>query len=461
VLVTHRNLVHSTRARQLYYGEPVGRYLLLSPFSFDSSVAGLFWTLVDGGTLVLPVPGQEREAVPLARLIARHAVTHLLALPSLYNVLLTETPPAQLRSLRTVIVAGEACTRALIERHGERLPGAALFNEYGPTENSVWSTVERCAAGHPDEPVAIGRPVPGVQAYVLDARGEPLPAGLPGELYVGGAGVARGYLNRPDLTAERFVPDPFRTEPGARLYRTGDLVRRLPDGRLEFLGRRDNQVKIRGHRIEPGEIEAAIAGHAAVAEDAVIARALREDDAGAGDQLVAYVVPRAGQRVTGALLQDFLRPQLPEYMLPAHTVTLEALPLTPNGKLDCRALPAPDPREDDAGYMAPRGTLEEALAALWAETLGLSRVGVHSDFFALGGHSLLGTRLIARVHRLSPSNCRCALVRRADRGGHGPGAGARRARPGHAVAAARLYLQSAHAVARAGARRAAKPAEEV
>jgi amino acid adenylation domain-containing protein len=442
VLVTHRNLVHSTRARQLYYREPVGRYLLLSPFSFDSSVAGLFWTLCDGGALVLPAPGQEREAVPLARLIARHAVTHLLALPSLYNVLLTETPLEQLRSLRTVIVAGEACTRALVERHGERLPGTALFNEYGPTENSVWSTVERCAAGRPDESVTIGRPIPGVQAYVLDAQGEPLPAGLPGELYAGGAGVARGYLNRPDLTAERFVPDPFGTQPGARLYRTGDLVRRLPDGRIEFLGRRDNQVKIRGHRIEPGEIEAAIAAHEAVAEVAVVARPLREDDPGAGNQLVAYVAPRAGQSVSGARLHDFLRPRLPEYMLPAHTVTLEALPLTPNGKLDRRALPAPDLADDEQGYAAPHGALEEALAALWAETLGHPRVGVHSDFFALGGHSLLGTRLIARVYKTFRIELPLrALFDAPTVAGMAEALMRAESRPGHALTAARLYLQ--------------------
>jgi hypothetical protein len=242
--------------------------------------------------------------------------------------------------------------------------------------------------------VPIGRPTPNARVYVLDARGGPVPVGVAGELHIGGAGVARGYANRPGLTAERFVPDPFAADPGARLYRTGDRARWRPDGRVEFLGRTDFQVKVRGFRVEPGEVEARLAEHAQVRQAVVVAR-----DEGAGDaRLVAYYASAAA--IEADALRAHLRERLPEYMVPAAYVWLQALPLNPTGKLDRGALPAPG---GDAfarrGYQAPEGETETALAELWSKLLQVERVGRHDHFFELGGHSLLATRLVIQINR--------------------------------------------------------------
>lgn len=268
VPITHRNLVHSTTARFLFYPEPVKRFLLLSSFAFDSSVVGLFWSLCQGGTLVLPRQKQEQDVYDIAALIARHNITHLLSLPSLYHLLLEHGGADNLGSLSTVIVAGEACTADLVRTHYRLLPRATLYNEYGPTEGTVWSVACAIPADFSGSVVPIGRPIPNMQAYVLDAHQQMAPVGVAGELYIGGEGLTTGYLNRPDLTAERFLPNPFRS--GEWLYRTGDLVRWQPDGQLAFLGRVDYQVKIRGHRIEPEEIEAALIELPAVAQVAVV-----------------------------------------------------------------------------------------------------------------------------------------------------------------------------------------------
>ena len=258
----------------------------------------------------------------------------------------------------------------------------------------------------------IGRPIANTQLYLLDAHGEPVPRGVAGELYIGGAGVARGYLNREELTAERFVRDPFSGVDGARMYRTGDLARYLPDGNLEFLGRNDQQVKIRGYRIELGEVEARLAEHEAVREAVVVAR----EDAGGDKRLIAYVtttVTLSGNELA-ATLRAHVAKQLPEYMVPAAYVRMEAMPLTPNGKLDRKALPAPD---DDAvaqqTYEAPRGEVEQRLAAIWSELLVVERIGRHDHFFELGGHSLLAVRLMTRLavgagRRATAHNVVCA-----------------------------------------------------
>jgi amino acid adenylation domain-containing protein len=271
--VTHRNLAHSTRARFARYARPPGRFLLLPSFAFDSSVAGIFWTLCAGGALVLPPPRAEQDVRGLAERIARGRVTHLLCLPSLYELILEHGDPDGLASLHTVVVAGEPCPPWLPPRHYHRLPGAALFNEYGPTEATVWSTVHAVPADFAGTRVPIGGPVPGTRVYVLDRHRQPLPVGVAGELYIGGAGVVPGYLGRPEETSSRFVADPFDGGPGARLYRTGDLARWRADGSLEFLGRTDRQIKVRGHRIEPGEIEAALGRHPGVRESVVLLRA--------------------------------------------------------------------------------------------------------------------------------------------------------------------------------------------
>ena len=386
VPVTHANLAHSTRARLAYYGRPVERYLLLSSFAFDSSVAGIFWTLVSGGTLVLPPEGFEKELVALPELIERERPTHLLGLPSLWSLLLEQAAPGALDSLTTVIVAGESCPPELVRRHHAARPRTQLFNEYGPTEGTVWSTVFDTALPFERPQVPIGRPIPGSTNYVLDDARRLVPPGVAGELWIGGPGVVQGYLARPELTAERFADDPFVA--GGRMYRTGDRARWLSDGNLEFLGRLDQQVKLRGYRIELEEIEAVLGAHPAVREAVVAAR-----DDGGGMALVAYVLPSGNAPVETDLLR-YLGERLPEHMVPARAVVLAAWPRLPNGKIDKLALPAPaveTQREE------PEGALEIVLAALFADVLGCDEIARHDDFFTRGGHSLSATRLYARL----------------------------------------------------------------
>jgi acyl-coenzyme A synthetase/AMP-(fatty) acid ligase len=299
-----------------------------------------------------------------------------------------------LRSLRTVVVAGEACTRELVARHLARLPGCELHNEYGPTEGTVWCTAHDCATPSTRPSVPIGRPIPGAEAWVVDARGQLAPLGVAGELWLGGAGVAPGYLDRPELTAERFLPDRFGGRPGARLYRTGDLVRWQCDGTLEFLGRVDHQVKIRGQRVELGEIEAVLAERAGVAEALVHAWEPRPGE----KELVAYVVPASGADASAQRLRAELAARLPEVMVPAHFVLLDELPRLPNGKVDRSRLPDPlQAGEARAAYQAPRTPLETVLVELWAEVLDRDGIGIDDDFFLLGGHSILATQLFARI----------------------------------------------------------------
>jgi amino acid adenylation domain-containing protein len=399
VLVSHRNLVHSLTARLTYYRNPVERFLLLSSFAFDSSVAGIFGTLAQGGTLVLPEEDAQRDVPHLLALMDRHEISQLLSLPSLYGSLLDEAKePRHLLALRDVIVAGEACPPALIGRHHQRLPGTGLYNEYGPTEGTVWSTVQELPPG--GEEALIGRPIANMQVFLLNAQLWPVMLETTGELYIGGAGLARGYHDRPDLTAERFIPNPFigSAAPGSRLYRTGDLARFRPDGALEFLGRGDQQVKIRGYRIELEEIEAVLGHHPALREVAVLAR---EDEPG-DQRLVAYVVSEKGSALHISELRAFVAERLPEYMVPSIFVPLNEFPLTPNGKLDRRALPPPGTvRSDIQGvYIAPNTMVEEVTADVWADVLGIEKVGLRDNFFELGGHSLLATQLVSRLREV-------------------------------------------------------------
>jgi amino acid adenylation domain-containing protein len=272
VPVTHANLIHSTAARIEYYPEKVKRFLLLSSFAFDSSIAGIFGTLCGGGALCLPAQGEEQDVNALADLIRRYQVSHLLSLPSLYSLLLTYSDPEQLRSLEAVMVAGEACPTPLVKQHYSVLPDTTLYNEYGPTEGTVWCSVYRIPPELSSSTVPIGRPIQNMQLFILDAHLEPVPVGAAGELYIAGLGVVSGYLNRPELTAERFIEHHWEELGPVRLYRTGDLAKWLPDGNIEFLGRADHQVKIRGHRIELGEIEAALMDQSSVAHAAVLAQ---------------------------------------------------------------------------------------------------------------------------------------------------------------------------------------------
>ena len=333
---------------------------------------------------------EEDESIAAA--IRRHGVTHLQCTPSLAAMTIAESGVESLAPLRRLLLGGEALPAELAAQVRSVLPDG-LVNVYGPTETTVWSTTYEPADGKGAVP--IGRPIANTRVYVLDGGLRPVPAGVPGELYVAGAGVARGYHARPGLTAERFVPEPFGSAPGARMYRTGDRVRWRPDGTLEFLGRADFQVKVRGYRIEPGEIEALLRAHPAVADAAVVARHDPED----GARLVAYTVAADGAPAEASALRAHLAAQVPDYMVPGAFVALDALPLTPNGKLDRRALPEPEAAPAADAYVPPANTVEEVLASVWAEILNVERVGVRDDFFQLGGHSLRATRVITRLRQ--------------------------------------------------------------
>ena len=404
VLVSQRNAVHSTQARLLYYREAVKQFLLLSSFAFDSSVAGIFWTLSQGGVLVLPPEDLVQDvflrALPLRlhRLLPnlrhRKETPHLLCVPSLYALLL-QYGQKKLGCLRTAIVAGEACPLALVEQHMQLLPELPLFNEYGPTEASVWSSVAQCIVDA--QPPSIGGPIANTQIYLLDQSLQLVPKGVAGEVYIGGEGVVRGYLQQPALTAERFVPHPFTNTPGARLYKTGDIARYRQDGQIDYLGRDDYQVKIRGYRIELGEIEALLRSHSAIQECVVTVHEGPDNK-----RLVAYFVVRQQCLLTIEDLRADISRKLPNYMQPEVFIQLDAFPLTPNGKVDRLALPPPTVYREGVGslpndHTSPGTSVEEIVAGLWCKLLDRQQVSIHDNFFALGGHSLLAVRLIAQI----------------------------------------------------------------
>ncbi len=367
------------------------RVLQKTPFSFDVSVWEFFWPLQVGAALVLARPGGHRDASYLHQTIREQGITTLHFVPSMLQVFLEEPGLEDCRSLRRVIASGEALPFDLAQRCLARLP-AELHNLYGPTEAAVDVTAFACSRELAHGPVPIGRPLANTSVYVLDRAGQPVPVGVPGQLCIGGVQVARGYWNRPELTAEKFVPDPFSGAPGARLYQTGDLARWLPDGNVEYLGRLDFQVKIRGFRIELGEIEATLLAHPALREALLMAR----EDAPGDKRLVAYLVAGAAPAPSAAELRDFLTQRLPDYMLPSAFVFLEALPLGANGKVDRRSLPKPVVTGEEE-FAAPRDALEAQLAEIWQELLGCAPIGVRDDFFALGGHSLLAVQVCRRI----------------------------------------------------------------
>jgi len=403
VQIPHRAIVNFLTAMQREPGLTADdRLLAVTTLSFDIAVLELFLPLISGAQVIIASRETAMDGLALQATLAQSAVTVMQATPATWRLLLEAGWPGQ-PDLK-ILCGGEALPPDLAAQLLARC--AELWNMYGPTETTVWSTIDRITQAGDDAAITIGRPIANTQIYILDKTLQPVPVGIVGDLYIGGDGVAHGYLNRPDLTAEKFIPiDDLRLTiddwmPANRqssivnrkLYRTGDLARYLPDGRILFLGRSDFQVKVRGFRIELGDIEAALAEHPAVAQAVVMAR----EDAPGRQDLTAYVTPAAGAGPpeSGAL-RDFLRARLPEYMLPAYFVALDAFPLTPNNKVDRRALPAPDLAAALAeSYVAPRTELETAVAALCAETLNLERIGIHNDFFALGGNSLLATRLI-------------------------------------------------------------------
>ncbi|HEY2740102.1 MAG TPA: amino acid adenylation domain-containing protein, partial [Thermoanaerobaculia bacterium] len=404
-MVSHRSICNRLLWMQdAYRLTAADAVLQKTPFSFDVSVWEFFWPLLSGARLVVARPGGHRDGAYLVDLIARERVTVLHFVPSMLQAFLEEPGLDRCRSLRRVVVSGEALGADLVERFFARLPRLPidLENLYGPTEAAVDVTAWGCRPGSVRAPVPIGRPIANTAIHVLDRSGLPVPVGVPGELHIGGVNVGRGYLARPDLTAERFVPDPFGAsfgESGARLYRTGDLARFAAldaidaIDAIEFLGRLDHQVKIRGFRIEPGEIEAVLEALPGVRAAVVAVRAGR---------LVSYITGDATGDVTPEALRQGLRERLPDYMVPAAFVMLAALPLTPNGKLDRKALPAPEWQGAGESHRAPRTPVEEVLAGLWAEVLGASsgkRIGATDHFFDLGGHSLLATQVMSRLRR--------------------------------------------------------------
>jgi len=356
-----------------------------TPFSFDVSVWEFFWPLFTGARLVMARPGGHKDPAYLCEVIEAEQITTLHFVPSMLNVFLAHGDVSQAAGLQRVMCSGEALPGSLVRRFKQQLPDIGLYNLYGPTEAAVDVTAWNCARPEVPDNTPIGKPIANTRLYLLDAQLQPVPLGVVGELYIGGVQVARGYLNRPELTAERFLQDPFT---GGRMYRTGDVGRYLPDGNIEYLGRNDDQVKIRGLRIELGEIQARLLEHAHVSEAVVVARE---------DRLVAYYT---GVHSEIEHLRAHLLQQLPDFMVPALFVHLDALPLSPNGKLDRKALPAPGMdalvvRE----YQAPQGDTEILLARLWAELLNVERVGREDNFFELGGHSLLAVSLIGRLRQ--------------------------------------------------------------
>jgi amino acid adenylation domain-containing protein len=400
VQVLHRALVNfltSMRARPGITERDV--LVAVTSLSFDIAGLELFLPLIAGARVVVSSREVASDGARLRALLEGKAgvearpCSHFQATPSTFRILLEagwEGSPTL-----TLLCGGEALPRDLAHKLLER--SGALFNVYGPTETTIWSTLYPIAGKA--SPVLIGRPIANTELYILDARREPAPIGVPGELFIGGDGLAIGYLNRPELTAERFVKHPFSPDPAARLYRTGDLCRYREGGDVEFLGRLDHQVKIRGFRIELGEIEAVLAEHPGVAQAVAVVR----DEPKAGPRLVAYLVPALGVVPSAADLRAHLRARLPEIMVPTTLVTLAALPLTANGKIDRRALPPPDAASPDAASpeeaegRAPSGPLEEALAAMWRDLLGAPRVRANSNFFELGGHSLLAMQLVRMI----------------------------------------------------------------
>jgi nonribosomal peptide synthetase DhbF len=382
VVVSHHGIASLAGAMTERLGiTPQSRVLQFASSSFDASIMEVLMALPAGAALVVPPAGLLAGEL-LTETLTRHAVSHALIPPAV----LAGMPSARLEKFETLIVGGDACPPDLVASWAK---GRRMINAYGPTETTICATMSMPLGGAAEPP--IGRPIWNTQVYVLDDGLQPAPVGVAGELYIAGSGLARGYLNRPGLTAERFVADPFGP-PGTRMYRTGDRARWRDDGALQYLGRADQQVKIRGFRVEPGEIEAALGQHDTVAQAAVIAR----EDVSGDKRLVGYVVAAEGQTPDSTALRQHLARTLPDYMIPAAFVVLDALPLTPSGKLDRKALPAPD-QQASTEYTAPRTATEEKLCALFAETLGLARVGINDNFFDLGGHSLLAIRVGRRI----------------------------------------------------------------
>lgn len=405
VMVEHRSAVNSLQARLHHYSTAVHRFLLISPIAFDSSVAGLMWSLCSGAQLVIPSQSAITDPDALSALIQHHQISHTLMTPALYSALLGMGENNQLASLKVVIVAGESFADSLPELHHQLLPNTRLYNEYGPTEGSVWSTAtELMAEG--ETPAGIGSAISNVRLYVLDTDRRLLPFGSVGELYIAGAGLARGYLNQTKLTDEKFITHQLAPGLSERLYQTGDLVRYRKSAQLQFIGRVDEQVKIRGYRIELAEIEHALQNHPAVRQGLIVVQQTTHED----NCLVAYFTSDSSQSESALMaeVQSHLRHHLPEYMLPVGWVRLDQFPLTHNGKIDKQALPEPPLLTATGEFVAPANETEQRLTELWSKLLKIpaESISTQANFFHLGGHSLLCIRLLAEIR----SAMHCAIT---------------------------------------------------
>ncbi|MEW2397618.1 non-ribosomal peptide synthetase [Streptomyces sp. NPDC046862] len=390
--ITHRAVLRLVRSSNFLAVEPDDAFLMFAPLAFDASTLEIWAPLLGGARLAVAPPGAPSLA-ELAETVVRERVTVLWLTAGLFHQM-AEGPMARMTTLRQLLAGGDVLSPHHVDRTFAALPGIRLVNGYGPTENTTFTCCHVMEAPAEGDTVPIGRPVTGTEVYVLDDRLRPVPDGESGELYAGGAGVARGYVGRPDLTADRFLPDPFGSEPGARMYRTGDLVRRRTDGVVEYLGRLDHQVKVRGFRIEPGEIETVLLAHPGVKDACVVV----QTPTVAEKRLTAFYV--CAENVAAVDLRELLRRSLPPYMVPAVFARLEALPLTRNGKVDRAALAARQIRErpeTNADFRAARTPVERQVADLWADLMGLDEVGVDDDFFELGGDSLLVTRIVTDI----------------------------------------------------------------
>jgi amino acid adenylation domain-containing protein len=391
VLLHHRGLTNLVLDKAGAYAVPEdSRVLQFASLSFDVSVWEIFETFLSGATLVIATAESLMPVTPLLNLLREQRITRLCLPPTVLAIL----PSSDLPNLRTVITAGEACSAEVAANWSS--PERHFLNAYGPTEITVLATKSEPLDGSCKPP--IGKPVANMECYVLDANLQPVPIGVVGELYVGGVGVARGYLGRPELTAERFVPHPFSQEPGKRLYRTGDLACFQEDGQVDYRGRIDQQVKVRGFRIELEEIENVLAQHTGVRDTVVLAR----EDVPGDKRLVAYVVTAPGATHDAGEWRAWLSQKLPDYMIPSVFISMNAFPLNTSGKINRAALPAPDasrPSQEQA-YVGPRDQLEQLLVDLWQPVLGLKQLGVHDNFFEVGGDSIKGAILINRLQEL-------------------------------------------------------------
>jgi len=400
VSIVHRGVVRLVKETN-YVNLTADEVLLqLAPISFDASTFEIWGSLLNGAKLIV-MPPQTPSLEELGRVIGQYQVTTLWLTAALFHTMVDERLE-DLRPVRQLLAGGEVLSVPHVRKALRELKECQLINGYGPTENTTFTCCCCLTESQMSRSVPIGRPIANTQVYLLDQNRKPVPIGVPGELHIGGAGLARGYLNRPDLSADKFIPNPFSNEPNSSLYKTGDLARYLPDGNIEFLGRLDNQVKIRGFRIELGEIEAVLAQHPTVRKCVVIVLEESYQD----KRLVAYLLPIKGQVIDHIELRTFITDRLPNYMIPSAFVQLETMPLNPNGKIDRNSLPAPDHKrpEPEETFVAPKDQMELQLTSIWEQVLGIQSIGVRDNFFDLGGHSLLAVRLFAQIEKIFGQN---------------------------------------------------------